>query len=403
MPIRVRVELDADTQRLSDTIQRAVSKGFQGGGSQGLATNPQSIARQIAGTSGQGMKGYRDTMGAYSLPPTPEFFSNPRFFFSKILPPTIASVQAKNQAQQAAFLKNIGFAGIPLLSPGSVLGNLFATRQIFSGLSGPVGQKLLGGVGLAGTGGTVAATATIMPILLAFGAALKGLQIAIRQTAAAYDDARKLYAHSLLSGLGLQFTANRQNLADVLGVSEKEVFQFGAAVAFIGPKLKFASDVMARTAPNLTSVSYEFEILKKNLGAMFAVLANDAAPALRKFVDGLNVLIESLTRFFEKNKIGIALEAIFEGMIGSKVADIIASKGKDIGPAPTPQGFMKQLPASALERMGLVVGGFGGGGDSAQRTAKATEKSAKLLEVLVRGASAARGAASFYDPLASNP
>lgn len=398
MAIKIKVELDADVQRLTDSIQRAVTKGFTGGGTQGLATNPSSVIRQIAGTQGAGMRGYRDPMGGESLPATPDFLNNPRFFWSKILPPTIASVQQRNQAQQASFLKNIGFAGIPVLSPGSVLGNLFATRQIFSGLSGPVGQGLLGKAGIGGTAGTAAVTGVLMAGLLAVGVSLKALQAALKGTIAAFDEARKIYAKALTSGLGIQFTVGRSNLAEILGVSETDVLKFGAALAVLGPKLKFSTDVISRTTPNLTSVAWEFGVMKKNLEALFFTLANDASPTLRRFADGISQVTNAITRFVQNSPAFIYLFKLW----AQNMLPIFSQIGKDSGPAPLPQGQMKQLPASALERMGLVVGGFGGN-TSAERTAKATEKSAKLLEKLVVGVTGSGSGGTFYSPLMSNP
>ncbi len=414
MGIKIKLDLDADTQKLSDAIQRAVARGFQGAGSSGLATNPAQVANQIAGndagfsSSAVGMK--RRSIGNLNMisPASPSFLNNPGFFLSNgPKPPNIAAYQAQQQAQRASFLKNIGFAGIPLLSPGSVLGNLFASRQIFSGLSGPVGQKALGGLGLAGTAGTALATGGVMAVLLAVGASIKLLITSLKETAKTFDEARKLYAKTLLSGMGLRFTAGRNNLADVLGVSEKEVLQFGAAIALIGPKLKFATDIMARTTPNLTSVAYEFEIMKKNLQALFMVMANDAAPAIRKFLDGISELIQMFTVFYQKfheiiGKIASILASSFQPELVA-IAKIIGALGKDIGAAPQPQGLMKQLPVSALERMGLIVGGFGAGNDAPQRTAKATERTAKLLEKLVSQASGAGGSASFFDPFYNSP
>lgn len=345
------------------------------------------------------MKGYRDTMGGTAMPAEHDFTRGRgnAFLWSKIVPPKIAEVLAQTQAQRASFLKNIGFAGIPLLSPGSVLGNLFASRQIFSGLSGPVGQGLLGKVGIGGTAGTVGATGVIMASLLAVGVALKALQAAIKGTIQAFEEASKLYAKSLLSGLGIQFTVHRNNLADVLGVSEKEVLQFGAAMAILGPKLRFASDTIARTTPNLTSVAWEFGILRKDLQALFFEMGNTAAPALRKFADGMGQIVNSINQFIQSSPKFVSILETFLEAAGGAITQI----GKDIGPAPQPQGLMKQLPVSALERAGLVIGGFSPVSDSAQRTAKATERTAKLLEKLV-GATV-QGGASFGDPYMNSP
>lgn len=408
MGIQVKLDLDADTSRLADAVQRAVSKGFQGAGNAGLATDPTSIIRQIAGGgfSGAGMK--RRSVGSRnpSLPYTPDFLSDPSFFRPD-------SNRLRGEAQRAQFLKNIGFAGMPLLNPTSVFGNLFSARQLFSAASGPVGQGILGKVGLSGTGGAALATAGVIGALLAVGASLKLLQVAIRDTVAAYDQARKVYAHALLGGLGLNFSVGRKNIADVLGVSEKEVFQFGAAMAVLGPKLKFASDTVARTTPNLASVGWEFQVLQKNMQALFFTMANDAAPAIRKFVDGLSELVKMLTAFYNDIKgfiSGIANSELTLNLLNaipgfqqlSAFFKLASGFGHDTGAAPTPQALMKQLPVSAFERMGLVIGNFGGGADYARRTAQATERTAKAVTQIAQKAALPRGDFGMY-VTSSNP
>ncbi len=384
MGIKVKVDLDVNTDKLANTIQQGVAKGFTGGMKQGLATDPSIVARQIMGDLAAGMKGHGDTAGLI-IPP----LSNIDRAITP--PPAIKAFQAsmrlqeKQRLQQSQFLKNIGFAGIPLLNPTSVFGNLFASRQIFSGLSGPTGQGLLSKVGLGGSaGGAAAATGVVMAGLLAIGLALKALQITIRETAKAFEEARKLYAKTLISGLGLNFTIGRKNLADVLGVSEKEVLQFGAAISTLGPKLKFATDTMSKTTPNLASVAFEFSILKKDMEALFFTIANEAAPALRTFADAMSKLVVAFTRFLQHDPIAKFIESITVGKYSSLNVLAHLLGGSDSGPAASPQGLMKQLPASHLERMGLVVGGFGTQSDFASRTAKATEKSSKLLEQIVR-------------------
>lgn len=386
MGIRVTIDLDADTQKLTNSIQEAVAKGFQGGGAGGLATDPSALAKQI-------------------MQPLVPALTKPL-----VAPPLISAIQAKNQAQMAQFLKNIGFAGIPLLSPGSLLGNLFATRQIFSGLSGPVGQRLLGRVGIGGTAGTAAATAGIMAVLLAVGAAFKALIATVREMMRAFEEARKLYAKSLLSGLGLQFSIGRKNLADVIGVDEKEVFKFGAVMAFLGNKLQFANEIMTRTTPNLTAVSMEFQVLKKNLQAMFFEMANDAAPVILEFTKAISEMVKGVThgvqllistiQNFESFFLMIA-RTLGVGPVGEQfIKALLRSIGSNMV-FPQPQGMMNQLPASPLERMGLIVGGFGTStNDYARRTAAATEKTAKALDRLLSGS---QGAGNFGDPLMNMP
>lgn len=404
MGIKVKLDLDADTTRLTEAVQKALSAGFGGGSSQGLATSPTDTIRQLSGGGGKNVI----PSGARGGVPPDWYLRQGTQRLAGLgplfpMPPIPGSVAQPNNGA-ASFIKNVLFAANPVLRPGNVFGNLFAARQLFSGLSGTkVGQNALGAVGLSGVGGAALATGGIMGILLAVGASLKALSAIIKETIASYDQARKLYAKSLLSGLGLQFTIGRGNLANVLGVSEKEVFQFGAAVAYIGPKLKFATDVMAKTTPNLTSVAWEFNILKTNLEAMFFTIANDAAPALRRLLDGfsqltvemtllygalkptLNFIMDTLNSKVGKIFVGGLAGALVPG--GGAMLDFLKSigtLGKDSGAAPSPSAMMKQLPVSAFERMGFITG-RGAMDDYARRTAAATEDTAKALNKLLMG------------------
>lgn len=410
MGVKVRLELEADTQRLTDTIQKAVAKGFGGGGSQGLASDPGDLIRQIMGGAPQKARAsslapeWFLAQAASKANAMGSLFQNPS---AKLMPDWFLGQGAKQLSGMGPLMKGQMMAPDWFLKQGAArlgeMGELFPKKP--NAMLGFLGKAGVPTTGAAFAG--IAASATVGLVIAAAVAGFAALVAAIKRTVAAYDEARKLYAHSLMTGLGLSFTANRGNLADVLGVSEKDVFQFGAAVAILSPKLKWASDTMARTTPNLTSVAWEFEILKKNLEAMFMTLANDGAPAMRLFLSGLSEFVKGITGFAQMVSSEIKAHpwlAAAAGMMMSTIpgmsAIMAAGAPGALGAAPNPQGMMKQLPASAWERMGLIVGGFGGG-DYPRRTAVAVEKTAKLMERFVGGKPG--GSASFFDPLASNP
>lgn len=224
---------------------------------------------------------------------------------------------------------------------------------------------------------------------------IKGLNDAI-------EHARKLYASALGSGLGLQFTAKRNLLAEVLGVSEKDVFQYGAAIGFLNSRLEASTAILAKAAPNLASVSYGFKILEIDIRALFATLVNDSAPAIRKFTDGLSNLVKMLIDHAK------TIEGIVGFIIRSQIPlDLfvkgVSSNGKDSGPAPDPVAYMKQVHASALEHMGLIVGGIGGATDFAAQTAQNTKKTAEAVQKIAQKMSNSGSRGSFYDPLMSVP
>jgi hypothetical protein len=391
MGIKVKIDLEADAQKLADTIQKGVSKGFKGGSASGLASDPSDLVRQMMGEPARKARAanlapeWFLAQGAGQLSKMGSLFTNPS---TKLMPEWFLG-QAAGSAQQMGEL-------FPYQGP--VPPKIKDAKN--GGLSG-----LMGILGISGPEGIAIAAASA-----ALLASFKALKYVVSETVESFERARKLYAHAFLSGTGLGFSVSRQNLSDVLGVSEKDVFQFGAAVALLSPRLKFANDTMARMTPNLTSVSYEFEILKKDTEAMFMTLANDLAPEIKAIVTLLDYFVRGLSAVADALKKHMA--EILEFIVGAlPINDVVksaiesfikASEGL-FHAAPSPQGLMKQLPASALERMGLVVGGFGSAtSDYARRTATATEHTNKLLEKIATGA-ASGGAGSFFDPMASNP
>lgn len=79
-----------------------------------------------------------------------------------------------------------------------------------------------------------------------------------------------------------------------------------------------------------------------------------------------------------------------------------AKGGGGGGGMPGPQAYMKQLPVSSWERMGLVIGGMGGA-NPAVETARNTRATVTELKGL-RKAFAPRSANhEFFNPAASNP
>ncbi len=235
----------------------------------------------------------------------------------------------------------------------------------------------------------------------ALNAAMLPLIKTVKGLTDAFEIARKLYAKSLTSGLGLGATTRRSVFADVLGVSEKDLYQFGRAVLFISPGLRHATDILAKTAPNLASVSFQFRILKTDLEALFASIANDAAPALRKFASGMSSLTKQAETFYEAHKKG--MQTLINVLLDfawlfpvHQIVKLVGSQGKDAGPAPQPLAFMKQIQASAWEKMGLIIGGVGAS-SPAQETARNTKVTAEGVKQLVKAVGG--GHASFgYRP-----
>jgi hypothetical protein len=127
------------------------------------------------------------------------------------------------------------------------------------------------------------------------GAAAALTAASILAMRSAIENARTIYTKSLTSGMGLGMSIKRGTLANAIGVSEAELFQFGSAIAYLQPKLRGAQEILNQTTIPLTQVSFEFQVLKANMGAMFAKIANEATPAIYGIIDALSKLVKWTT------------------------------------------------------------------------------------------------------------
>ena len=366
-------QLNQDIAKARDVIQRGMSKGFQGGSPAGLATDPTGFVRQMVGRP---MQSARERQRAVA---------------DAVLDQEKArQFRDRMKTDRANFMKDMTFLMMPMMNPGSIWATLFSTRQTFSAFTKTeAGKGLLGKMGMSGLGGASLATAGLVGAATALGVALKALTTTVRETISAYKNAAQLYSKSLMSGgLGIAFTARRSLLANIMGVSEREVFQFGNALNYLNPRLNFAVGILAKTAPNLTSVNWQFKILETDFKSLFATIADKLAPSIRQLTLVMDTLVRITTKFTQKHAKNL-IEGIISALGVGPAALAFATKTflktgliPDQGPAPQPLAFMKQLPASALERMGLVIGGnaYGGRQDYARRTAIATEKTANALQ-----------------------
>jgi len=192
----------------------------------------------------------------------------------------------------------------------------------------------------------------------------------------AADAAGALYANSVRSGFNLQQGSTRASIGRVLGVSEHEIFIFGAQMEKLIPKLRVANATFARTAPELTSLSWEMKVLKENTHALFAEISSDVAPAFKTLALAINGITSAVTRFLQ-----IPMVKGFLSTAGSGVASAINSLTGN-GVAPSPVGIMRQMPAANWEHMGLQVGGSGAM-QFAATTARATTRTADGVQALL--------------------
>lgn len=265
----------------------------------------------------------------------------------------------------------------------------------------PPGQKLpiaslLAGVGLGVPGlGAIAGLASINPVLAAAVGSFRILTFSARLVSnefhRAAEEARRLYAKTLTSGFSTQFTAHRSLLAQTIGVGENEVLQFGAAVNVLSGRLELASKTIASTNNALTASAWNFKVLEADIGALRSKVAYELAPAFNLLSGALDSIVKKMIEHSSTllNIVGgSAIKTVlFQTPI---IAEVLAAaspaiaaiiKGAGAQAAPPPVGFMKQMPASQWEHMGLVIGS-GGGVNYGKNTAENTKKASELLASL---------------------
>lgn len=227
-----------------------------------------------------------------------------------------------------------------------------------------------GGIGAAGAAGAVLAVAA------AFYVFLKAAEKVTAIMRKASDEAARLYAKALQGGGGLGFHTASDAFASALGVSEQDVFKYGDAIKYLNERMGESISIMAKTAPNLATVSWEFAAIRYQAKAMAALFANELAGTLRTLLNSLNQIGRVMMPFIKA--LGMLIDAVIRGHIAFKLLALI---GKDGGAAGSPASNTKRLAGSAWERMGFVVGR--GGADHAAKTAANTKRIAHLMEQLV--------------------
>jgi hypothetical protein len=294
---------------------------------------------------------------------------------------------AKFDKDAVTFKKDMSFLMMPLFNPGSVWATLFSGRQTFSAMSTEHGKAFraehMGGMSAEKATAILVGGATLLGFAVkgmtaAVGVLSKVLHDFVSGIRDSYDKARQLYAKALMSGLGLGFTTKRGVMASIIGVSEEDVLKFGDAMKYLNPKLEWATSNLAKTAPALAQVSYDFKILETDMEAMYATIGADLAPALEDLTHWFEVITQMATELykqlpkdstdsFAENTGQSLLNAVFGNAIGSAIGTLIGTQAKIVDATTKhdalkqPAAFMKQMGASHWEKMGLVVGR---GGDS---------------------------------------
>lgn len=260
----------------------------------------------------------------------------------------------KVQADIVTFYKNITMLAGPIFNPGGVLSTMFSVRQTFSALMTEKGQSIIGKMGLTGVAGAGIGTVAAVAGATALGLAFKALKADVLAMSEAYKKGSLIYGNALRSGLGLGMTSYRMSLSNILGVSEQEVFKFSGVLGELANKAKYASDIMAKNAQVLTGVEQQKKLRDQYRETMNAEVARTYS--MFSYLNSKSDIWMLKHDIAGRTKINDFLEKL--GLIAPRVN--------------APLSMMKQMPASAWEKMGLVVGGGMGSGPAVQ-TARNTQ------------------------------
>jgi len=327
----------------------------------------------------------------------------------------------------------------PVIGALPTAGRGAAASAMNRGMVGAAIGAAGGGAVTGAIGGLLMAAGPAAIAIAAVTAAVVAMKAAIQKVIEAFNRAASLYAKSITSGVGVGMAQKKGQLASTLGVSEDEIFQFGAAIQYLNEKIEVSSKVLASNVSSLSAVAWESRALGDSIDALWSELASGMAGPIQDAVAGIRLFIDTLLQTDVIKGIGVALGAVFTilektmellmigvnviilsfqaladgltwlavqvnnflasisgGLLATEIDDSGLFEGTKKGfegltkqvdnfwsgasnkKVPEPQAQMKQMPASSWEKMGLVIGG-GGGTNYAQQTAKNTEKSNSLL------------------------
>lgn len=264
-----------------------------------------------------------------------------------------------------------GGGGIPPIIPPPVI------RSGGGGGGGGGGGNLFGMFGAGallrqlGLGGLISAG----PIGGVIAVNFMLLKKASHELVKAFEQARSMFSKQLQSGgLPLGFVAQRSLMAEMLGVGEKEVYQYAEAVAFLNDKVRFATAVYQKTTPELAAASIELRALMLDIKSLGMLMANEFSQSIRKVILVLRYAIEDAAKLVK-----FTTYLTGAGAISRIIAKMIPG---DMEKMPTPGAFSNRLPSSQFEKMGLVIG-TGPGTNYPKETAQNTKRAANALEKLL--------------------
>jgi hypothetical protein len=296
--------------------------------------------------------------------------------------PTSPEAVAKSTV---ATIKELSFLGLPLTNPTSPWAYMFAGRQLYSAMSGRAGGWLLGKMGMrtmaaeggtAGAAGAAAAgsagllaggilTGGILAAVAALGLSLAALVKMINIATEKMKESLNNISEAAQQGLNLRFYLQRNWIAQTLGVSNpNQVFAFGPLYQKLADQTNKSFDTISKLAPQLAGDALKLKLLQLRRETAYYKLSPFFGKVKLGYSEFFTQIIEGFSDFYSwLDKEGNNLVDKFFPP-SQKTLPLKASKGGVSASEDQSKnlfGFipplMKQLPASQLEHMGLVIGG----------------------------------------------
>ena len=287
-----------------------------------------------------------------------------------------------------------------------------------------------GGIGAgraAAIGGAAGGIAGV--VAQAIGSLIRMMAQAIKNAVvSAFREAASMYSKQLVSG-GLTggLIARRSLLAEVIGVGERDVWQYGKAVEYLNDKLRLSANEITKNVRTITAVTWSWRLMNINMRAFFSQIAAGLAPAAKQFADLTSAIIEFLresgfasiglyvwrTALHALNVAIVAVAAATESLInffitlkdamqwvltGGKsdfsksnagwaaIGKLLESLSRASSTSKVPEASVSynRLQASPWERMGLVIGAGGG-----SNPLRATERNTRMTVAVLKEIKAA--------------
>jgi len=327
----------------------------------------------------------------------------------------LATEGLRQQAAQAGAQVKSGFEGMRGMKASDAFDKLKSNQAAAAG-GGGIGNTQTALIGGAAGGLAGVAASIIKDVVVQMIGAIK------RAIVDAFKEAASLYSKQLTSGgMSAGLTTKQSLLSQVIGVGEKDVWQYGKAVAYLNDKIRLSTAEIQRNIRPLTAVTWSWRLMGINMRALMSQIAAGLAPAFKQFADLVSAFVEFIreTGYMQLSisvlksafvvfnvtlaLVAVAMASIIQQFVmfadlikfigGAKnpfanskagaeaIQKMIASLGDKSAKAVVPEAAAgaNRLQSSHWERMGMVIG-QGIGNNPLRATERNTRKAADLLK-----------------------